>query len=324
MVLLVGVSIPSTGRVMEQPSTVSSDGNTLYVGGSGPGNYTMIHDAIDNASDGDTVFVYNGTYIENVVVDKSINLIGEDRDITIINRNKFNDVVNIIADGVTISCFTIQNSGVDFPSINISSNSAVINKNIITSLEGHGIKISGANNILISNNTFIKNYHQGIDIENSNDVRVLHNDIYSTVGSGIITYKVNNLVILENNFFTSSFLLGWDISISSTECLIMRNTFNYINGGIYLLDCKNCVITENNFMVEKYWINLVYIFPNNLIKNKNKFNNNYWFRPRALPKLIIGKFVPSLLLWLFLDLYIPIFQFDWNPAKEPYDISNNI
>ena len=56
ILLLVGVSIPSTGRVMEQPSTVSSDGNTLYVGGSGEGNYTRIQDAINDASDGDTVF----------------------------------------------------------------------------------------------------------------------------------------------------------------------------------------------------------------------------------------------------------------------------
>ena len=39
-----------------------SNDNTLYVGGSGEGNYTKIQDAIDDASDGDIVFVYNGTY----------------------------------------------------------------------------------------------------------------------------------------------------------------------------------------------------------------------------------------------------------------------
>ena len=33
------------------------NGNTLYVGGSGPGNFTKIQDAIDNASNGKTVFV---------------------------------------------------------------------------------------------------------------------------------------------------------------------------------------------------------------------------------------------------------------------------
>ena len=42
----------------------SSRGNWLYVGGSGPGNYTRIQDAINASSDGDTVFVLNRIYYE--------------------------------------------------------------------------------------------------------------------------------------------------------------------------------------------------------------------------------------------------------------------
>ena len=41
--------------------------STYYVGGSGGGNYSSIQDAIDDASDGDTVFVYNGIYNENII-----------------------------------------------------------------------------------------------------------------------------------------------------------------------------------------------------------------------------------------------------------------
>lgn len=41
-------------------------GDTLYVGGDGPGNYSTIQAAIDNASGGDSVFVYKGIYHENV------------------------------------------------------------------------------------------------------------------------------------------------------------------------------------------------------------------------------------------------------------------
>ena len=48
-------------------------GNVLYVGGSGPGNYTKIQDAVDDASDGDTVFVYSGIYYETIfLTNKSI------------------------------------------------------------------------------------------------------------------------------------------------------------------------------------------------------------------------------------------------------------
>ena len=85
------------------------DRQILYVGELG--EYSYIQDAIDNASNWDTVFVYNGTYYENVVIDKSIELIGENRDITKIDGNEMGHVVLIEADLVTISNFTIQHSG---------------------------------------------------------------------------------------------------------------------------------------------------------------------------------------------------------------------
>ena len=86
--LLITTVLPVSGNVLlERTSNPASVGNTLYVGGSGPGNYTKIHDAINDANDGDTVFVYDysSPYNEIVVVDKSIKLIGENKNTTIIN-----------------------------------------------------------------------------------------------------------------------------------------------------------------------------------------------------------------------------------------------
>jgi len=61
-------------------SNVSSiknpNGNILYVGGSGPNNYTSIQSAINDASNGYTIYVYHGNYNESVVINKSISLIG--------------------------------------------------------------------------------------------------------------------------------------------------------------------------------------------------------------------------------------------------------
>ncbi|MCD6573584.1 MAG: hypothetical protein J7K95_05780 [Thermoplasmata archaeon] len=68
--------------------TQAKDGKTLYVGGSGPNNYTHIQDAINDASNGDTIFVYSGIYYENVVINKSINLFGEAKETTIIDGGK--------------------------------------------------------------------------------------------------------------------------------------------------------------------------------------------------------------------------------------------
>ncbi|MCK5301328.1 MAG: hypothetical protein KAJ21_05435, partial [Thermoplasmatales archaeon] len=46
-----------------------SSNNIIYVDDDGGADYIRIQDAIDNASDGDTVFVYNGIYIETLKVD---------------------------------------------------------------------------------------------------------------------------------------------------------------------------------------------------------------------------------------------------------------
>ena len=93
-------------------SDVVSGGSTIYVG-SGPGNHTTsIQDAIDNfANDGDTVFVYIGTYYENVIVNKTINLTGENRDKTVINGQGIYDTVFVSADWVNVSELSITNSG---------------------------------------------------------------------------------------------------------------------------------------------------------------------------------------------------------------------
>ena len=84
---------------------------TLYVGGDGPNNYTHIQDAINNASDGDTIFVYSGIYHENIIVDKSIIILGENAEETIIVGNGYENVVNITADNAIIKNFGIRNSG---------------------------------------------------------------------------------------------------------------------------------------------------------------------------------------------------------------------
>ena len=75
ILLFLGMSLSSsTGFNVKEQSNTTSNGKTFYVGGSGPGNYTRIQDAINDSRDGDTVLVYNGTYYENIIVYKTLNL----------------------------------------------------------------------------------------------------------------------------------------------------------------------------------------------------------------------------------------------------------
>lgn len=87
----------------------------IHVGGIGNKNYSNIQDAINNASPGDTIYVHSGIYYENIFIGKKINLIGEHPLTTIIDggegiKGVKTDVIEIAADEVTISDFTIRNS----------------------------------------------------------------------------------------------------------------------------------------------------------------------------------------------------------------------
>ena len=68
-----------------------AEGKTLTVDDDGGADYEKIQDAIDNATEGDVIRVWEGTYDENVVVvDKSMSLIGNESEDTIINGDGSN------------------------------------------------------------------------------------------------------------------------------------------------------------------------------------------------------------------------------------------
>ena len=85
----------------------------IYVGGSGPGNYSHVQYAIDNASAGDTIFVFDDSspYYENVDINKTVAIIGENKDTTVIDGLSRFYVLWITSNDVTVSDLTIQYGG---------------------------------------------------------------------------------------------------------------------------------------------------------------------------------------------------------------------
>ena len=92
----------------------------LYVGGSGLGNYSKIQDAINDANPGDTIRVYAGTYIENVVLNKKISLIGNSSLNTTIDGSGTGDVV---ISGVTVTGAGVTGASIVGDTVSVSEGS---------------------------------------------------------------------------------------------------------------------------------------------------------------------------------------------------------
>lgn len=169
------------------------NGNTLYVGGTGPGNYSNIHDAIDDAKNGDTIFVYNGSYPSEIFIDKSVILLGEDRDNTIIEGGQ--DGFWIQADNVKITSFTIRNCGEfwNHCAIYIGTNdNTITNNKIIDNGKLNGIFLQDSNNNIISNNIIENNPYHAIRMEYSNYNSFTNNYVYDNEGDGLFMVESSN------------------------------------------------------------------------------------------------------------------------------------
>ncbi|UCG70084.1 MAG: right-handed parallel beta-helix repeat-containing protein [Thermoplasmata archaeon] len=165
--------------------TFSSSGTTFYVNITGSGGaYTKIQDAINMSNDGDTVFVYSGTYYENVRVNRTINLTGEDRDTTIIDGGGSGDVVWVTSHWVNLTGFTIKNSGSAWEDAGLriwSDNNTIYNNNVSNNFAG--IYVSGDDGNLISSNIIYWNSLCGLDLDYSHGTNFTNN---AMLLSGII------------------------------------------------------------------------------------------------------------------------------------------
>jgi parallel beta-helix repeat protein len=152
ILLFIGTCIiPTFAQNTEKSSVPASRGSWLYVGGSGPGNYSRINDALDNASNGDTIFVYDDSapYHEVVSIDKSVTVQGENRETTVIESNASTSPINLYADGIVFMNFTIiaYESGIR---LYYTNDTTVSSCNILTRY-GEGLIIAYSSRNIISN-----------------------------------------------------------------------------------------------------------------------------------------------------------------------------
>jgi len=231
----------SYGRI-ENKVAINNGSNILYVGGMGPDNYTNIQDAINDANDGDTVFVYSGTYYEHVRIYKSINLIGENKETTIIDgRNETNvTVFSIEANYVNFSHFTIRNApgGEWIDALSVIGDYIRISDSIIRNCDG--LSFHSTKNILVENCSISHNLW-GISISGENSIKVKN-----------CTISYNFAKKDENGWYVGGYgiiIFGANypiINISITDCSIHHNGVGIMAFFVSNIHISNCDLYNHN------------------------------------------------------------------------------
>jgi len=308
ILLLLGISVfPITAQDIEKSSLSTSRSNWLYVGGSGPENYTKIQDAIDDSSPGDTVFVYHGTYYERVTIDKSIDILGESKSTTIIDGIDYGIAVtaqDILTSMVNISGFTIKHA-----------NTGLIIRN-------YEDKIRNINIF----DTIITQCVDGLEVNGGKNCTIYKNIIKDNL-EGILAYG-------SNCYYTQNIIKNTSIGITIgfSQQIFEKNTIEDNGKGMRLsLDSRTTII-DNNFINNENDTDIKDTFFSiipfgGFQRFHTKWSGNYWDKWVTIdPKPLRTKYYLTIQITTDLHEWYRAFgpfrfiEFDWHPAQEPYDI----
>jgi len=208
-----------------EPIIVDDDGGSHA-------DFTTIQDAVNESSDGDIIFVYNGTYHENVVIDTTVTLIGNGSTNTTIDGEGVGDVVKIEADWVNLSGFTIMG--------NEESTSACMK------IDSHHNHINGTNCSGNANDAF------GIFLYHSSNT-CLSNITWSTrfsVGRGIHLLSSTNCTLLDNADGITIYGGNGNVLRNNRDSIYLRNSHrNYLvhnSCDITLQEAHSNTISNNS------------------------------------------------------------------------------
>ncbi|MCK5258891.1 MAG: right-handed parallel beta-helix repeat-containing protein, partial [Thermoplasmatales archaeon] len=276
--------------LMVTPVSEADSGQTTYYV---KDDYQTIQDAIDVATDGDTIIVEYDTYYENVYVDKKLTIIGVGN--PEVNANGSYYAFELRTDGITLEGFLVTNSGIggNKAGIRVTSNNNIIRNITASGNKENGILIyKGSNNNMVSENT-VSNSKYGIHLESSSDNKIIDNVLTNNDDGIHIVSSFNN--IIEENAPSNNNYYGIHLRFSNNNGITENEVTNSIV-GIYLWNSNENVVKDNivssnslhGMDIRNSISNTIY--NNRLLNSKNAYDNgnNNWNAVKTKGTNILG------------------------------------
>ena len=234
-----------------------------------PDPYPSIQAAINAANPGDTIEVAAGIYFENVIVNKSVTLRGEDSTTTIIDANQTGHGVKINASNVQVHRFTVRNGGNQYACLYVDSQGGhVIADNILTGSYSC-IDMFECNGCTITGNTLANNGMAGISLSYSDNNDIIGNNI-SESAYGIKAQASNDNIIINNALSQNSYSIYLTQSVRND---IINNTVSAITSSVYLLSSDNNNIQDNTVTDGSIGIYIYSSSGNSIFRNTMRDNS---------------------------------------------------
>jgi parallel beta-helix repeat protein len=238
----IAFSVYQIKPVKSQIVTVGTAGPPQY-------DYSRIQDAVNMVLSGDTIEVASGIYYEHVYVNKSLTIVGENPQTTIVDGTANGTVFELDARNIMITGFTIRNAGNNVPAISITRDLAgedfnIISNNKITS-SLHGIYLSLSHQNTITGNSITTSNQYGIYMAGSHQNTITNNTLENNQFGGIYASGSNNESITGNIIKESAYGIR---AVASINNIIAGNTISQTSYAIHLTSASTGNTIRNNIL----------------------------------------------------------------------------
>jgi len=175
--LVLATALIALGNASSLPTIVDANGY---------GDYEEIMQAVDNSSAGNTIWVYDGLYVENVWINHTLTIYGNGTGTISIEAASAGDIMTVNGENVTVHNMTVSTAIGSGSAVLVSGANMTIRDCLIVDGNNNCIEFDYADDCLVVD-TEVKDSGTGIEVVYSDDLQVLDCSI-----NGIWNYGIYN------------------------------------------------------------------------------------------------------------------------------------